>query len=131
MTKKKDVVGIDKIEGFQQPQRILVGIEFRIEVHVTKWSSLAVTAPWPLDPQCDESMPRQPPSNSRKSKRLSDRVVDREAGNPSLQQYHRRLSTIFDQRQILVHDMHDVEELSLVAVNPLHLYIEEGVRVRL
>ena len=38
-------------------------------------------------------------------------------------------ASVFDQRQILVNNVQDVEQLPLVRVDPLHLNIKERVRV--
>ncbi len=42
---------------------------------------------------------------------------------------HSGLPAVLDQRQILVDDVHHVEQLPLVGVDALHLNIEEGIRI--
>ena len=61
---------------------------------------------------------------------LREPVTGRRLARKDVSSGHRRCLAIFDQRQVLVNDMHDVEQLPLVGVNPFDLNIEKGIRIR-
>ena len=90
--KRKTCVGVHEVELLQRPQRLLVAVEFGIEVDVPEGAALAVAAARPLDPHRDVPVPGQVAGDPGEAAGRADRVVDGEAGVPPLEQHHGRVA---------------------------------------
>ena len=92
MAEEKDIVGVHEVQLLQRPQRLLVAVEFGIEVHVPEGTSLAVAAAGPLDPHRDVTVPGQVAGDPGEAEGCADRVIDGETGVPALEQHHGRVA---------------------------------------